>query len=612
MKTLMKFLGWTLLAALLAATGLGLHTAYGRPLRIDWFFERVFIEFALDDPEMLSSLRMLPPWLDWYSDELTDRSPARERALREKIVQDLATLREYDRAALDEGRQLSYDVLEYFLQVQVDGQRFAGHDYPLNQLFGVQNNLPTFMATQHAITSEADAEAYVARLQGFPAAAAQVLEGLQAREAAGVIPPTFVVEKVLAEMRAFAGAPARENVLYTSLAERLDKLPAGSLGEGARERLLAEAEAAITGSVHPAYGLWIDYYAALLPRTTGNHGVWALPDGAAYYAWAARMHTSTDMSPAQIHALGLSEVARIEEEMDAILVAEGLAEGSIGERVQQIARRPDQLYSNDEAGRAAIIADFTRIIEEIDAGLGDQFNVRPKVGMKVERVPEFREKTAPGAYYNPPAFDGSRPGVFYINLRNTAEVARFGMRTLAYHEGIPGHHFQTTIQQELTGVPTFRRVLPFTAFSEGWALYTERLAWEMGFQDQPLDDLGRLQAEMFRAVRLVVDTGLHEQRWTREQAIAYMLEKTGMPETDVVAEIERYLVMPGQALAYKVGMQKILELRARAQARLGDAYRPADFHDLLLTGGDLPLALLERRVDAWIAARLAATATAAP
>lgn len=608
----MKFLGWTLLAALLAATGLGLHTAYGRPLKIDWFFERVFIEFALDDPEMLSSLRMLPPWLDWYSDELTDRSPAREQALREKVVADLATLREYDREALDEGRRLSYDVLEYFLQVQVDGQRFAHHDYPLNQLFGVQNNLPTFMATQHAITSEADAEAYLARLQAFPSAAAQVLEGLKAREAAGVIPPTFVVEKVLAEMRAFAGAPARENVLYTSLAERLDALPAGTLGEGARERLLAAAEAAITGSVHPAYGVWIDYYADLLPRTTGNHGVWALPDGAAYYAWAARMHTSTDMDPAQIHALGLAEVARIEEEMDAILVAEGLVDGSIGERVQQIAGRPDQLYSNDDAGRAAIIADFTRIIEEIDAGLGEQFNVRPKSGMKVERVPEFREKTAPGAYYNPPAFDGSRPGVFYINLRNTAEVARFGMRTLAYHEGIPGHHFQTAIQQELTGVPTFRRVLPFTAFSEGWALYTERLAWEMGFQDQPLDDLGRLQAEMFRAVRLVVDTGLHDQRWTREQAIAYMLEKTGMPETDVVAEIERYLVMPGQALAYKVGMQKILELRARAQARLGDAYRPADFHDLLLTGGDLPLALLERRVDAWIAARLAATATAAP
>nr|WP_265468631.1 DUF885 domain-containing protein [Arenimonas daejeonensis] len=231
------------------------------------------------------------------------------------------------------------------------------------------------------------------------------------------------------------------------------------------------------------------------------------------------------MTPAQIHQLGLDEVTRIEAEMNAILIGEGLEEGTIGERVQLIAQRPDQLYPDTDAGRAAIIADFTTIIGEIDAGIGDYFNVRPKQGVKVERVPEFREKTAPGAYYNPPAFDGSRPGVFYINLRNTAEVARFGMRTLAYHEAIPGHHFQTTIQQELTGVPTFRKILPFTAFSEGWALYTERLAWEIGFQDQPLDNLGRLQAEMFRAVRLVVDTGMHDKRWTREQAIAYMLEK---------------------------------------------------------------------------------------
>jgi uncharacterized protein (DUF885 family) len=218
----------------------------------------------------------------------------------------------------------------------------------------------------------------------------------------------------------------------------------------------------------------------------------------------------------------------------------------------------------------------------------------------VERVPVFREKTSAGAYYNAPAFDGSRPGVFYLNLRNTAEVARFGMRTLAYHEAIPGHHFQVAIQQELTGVPTFRKILPFTAFSEGWALYAERLAWEEGFQQQPLDNLGRLQAEMFRAVRLVVDTGMHDQRWTREQAIAYMRDKTGMPETDVVAEIERYLVMPGQALAYKVGMNRILELRGKAQAALGPKFDARGFHDLVLTGGAMPLALLERRVDAWI------------
>ncbi|GGA72145.1 hypothetical protein GCM10011521_07860 [Arenimonas soli] len=601
MKTLFKFLAWTLLALILAAVALGLHTAYGKPLKIGWFYERVFIEYALDDPEMLTSLRMLPPWLNWYGDDLTDRSPAQARAMQEKLREDLATLRSYDRAELDESSQLSYDILEYFLAVQHEGERFARHDYPLNPLFGVQNGLPTFLAVQHAVNSEGDAEDYLARLGKFPEMAGQVLEGLREREQAGILPPTFVVEKVLAEMRAFEQAPATQNILYTSFEGKLAKLPEGEIDDKSRESLLERAQAAITGSVQPAYREFIDYYAQLLPRTKGNHGVWSLPDGDAYYAWAARMHTSTDMTPAQIHQLGLDEVARIEAEMHAILVAEGLAEGSIGERVQVIATRPDQLYPDTDEGRAAIIADFTAIIEEIDAGLGDAFNVRPKQGVVVERVPEFREKTAPGAYYNPPAFDGSRPGIFSINLRNTAEVARFGMRTLAYHEAIPGHHFQTTIQQELTGVPTFRKVLPFTAFSEGWALYTEQLAWELGFQDEPLDNLGRLQGEMMRAVRLVVDTGLHDKRWTREQAIAYMLEKTGMPETDVVAEIERYLVMPGQALAYKVGMQKILELRERARTRLGDRFDLAAFHDLLLTGGDLPLALLEQRVDAWIA-----------
>lgn len=600
MKTLVRLVGWLVLATLLLGGGLALHTAYGKPLRISWFYERVFIEYAVDDPELLTSLGMLPPWLDWFSDDLTDRSLARERQVQAKLRDDLATLRSYDRAALDEQGQLSYDVLEYFLAIQAEGERFSHHDYPLNQLFGIQSGFPTFMATQHAVRSQGAAEDYVARLGKVPVMVDQVLEGLRAREAASILPPTFVVEKVLAEMRAFTATPARQNILYTSFAEKLGKLPAGELGDADRTALLASVETTVQDQVYPAYGKFIAYYDTLLAKTTGNHGVWSLPDGEAFYAWSARQHTSTDMTPAQIHQLGLDEVARIEAQMHEILVGQGLSEGSVGERVQQIALRPDQLYPDTDEGRAAIIADFTRIIAEVDAGIGDYFNVRPRQGVKVERVPEFREKTAPGAYYNPPAMDGSRPGVFSINLRNTAEVARFGMRTLAIHEAIPGHHFQTTIQQELTGVPTFRKVLPFTAFSEGWALYTERLAWEIGLQDDPLDNLGRLQAEMFRAVRLVVDTGLHDKRWTREQAIAYMLEKTGMPETDVVAEIERYLVMPGQALAYKVGMNKILALREKAKDALGPKFRLSEFHDLVLTGGDLPLALLERRVDAWI------------
>lgn len=598
-----RVLKWSVRLVLLLMLGLMLlvaHTVWLKPLRINWFYERVFFEYGLRSPQMLSSMRILPAWMDWYSDDLDDASLAFEDQMTAKIRNDLAMLRRYDRSAQQGDALLSYDMLEYFLAITDEGDRFRHHNYPLNQLFGLQNGLPTFMATQHPIDSHKAAENYVARLGKFPVVFAQTLEGLQARETEGIIPPRFVVEKVLDEMNRFIAVTPKENILYTSFAERLGKLPAEEIDPATREHLLGEVASAIEASVYPSYRKFVAYYDALLPKATANNGVWALPDGEAFYAWAVRQHTTTDMTADQVHELGLSEVARIEMEMDAILIAEGLGEGSVGARVQQIGARPDQLYPDSDAGREQIIADFQRIIDEIDAGLGAAFNVRPKAGVKVERVPVFREKTAPGAYYNAPAFDGSRPGVFSINLRNTAEVARFGMRTLAYHEAIPGHHFQTTIQQELQGVPTFRKVLPFTAFSEGWALYSERLAWELGFQDQPLDNLGRLQAEMFRAVRLVVDTGMHHRRWTREQAIDYMREKTGMPETDVVAEIERYLVNPGQALAYKVGMNRILALREEAKAALGERFVLARFHDMVLTGGDMPLTLLERRVREWI------------
>jgi uncharacterized protein (DUF885 family) len=603
MKKLLKWGLRLVLVLLLAGGGLVMHTLWFKPLKIEWFYERVFAEYAFQSPELLSSLRMLPAWMDWYSDDLDDASMAAGEAQMRKLKEDLATLRSYDRSALDAEGQLSYDLLETFLAVQAEGERFAYHNYPVNQLFGIQNGLPTFLATQHPINDAGDADNYLARLSKVPLKFSQVLEGLKHREQLGILPPRFVVEKVLAEMQAFVAAAPEQNLLYTSFDEKLRGVQAKGLAEAEAERMRAEARRLIAEQVYPAYQGFIDYYLSLLPKVEHNHGVWALPEGEAFYAWAVRSQTTTEMTPDEVHALGLSEVERIGAEMDAILQAEGLVEGSIGERVQQIAQRPDQLYPNTDAGRQQIIDDFQTIIDEIDQGIGSAFNLRPEAGVKVERVPEFREKTAPGAYYNAPAFDGSRPGIFYINLRNTAEVARFGMRTLAYHEAIPGHHFQIAIQQELQGVPTFRKLLPFTAYAEGWALYTERLAWEMGFQEKPLDNLGRLQAEMFRAVRLVVDTGLHHKRWTREQAIDYMLQMTGMPETDVVAEIERYLVMPGQALAYKVGMNAMLDARERARTELGERFDLKAFHDVVLKSGSMPITLMNRQVDAWIASQ---------
>lgn len=600
-----KLFRWTFRGALLlllAVTLFVLHSLYFKPVSIRIFYERVFAEFALESPQIISSLGMLPPSIDWTADELDDYSLANDEEQMAKLKADLATLRSYDRAALDD--TLRYDVLEVFLQTQADGERFRFHDYPLNQLFGIQSNLPSFMASQHRIAGLSGAEAYVARLREIPRVAAQVREGMAKREQLGIIPPTFVVEKVTAEMQAFVATEPTQNILYTALADKMAKADE-AIAEADQQRMLADAEAVIRDQVYPAYQGWIDDYVALLPKTTGNHGVWALPDGEAFYQHQIRLHTTTDMTPEQVHELGLREVARIEGEMDAILQGEGLVEGTIGERVRTIAARPDQLYPDTDEGRARILADYLSMIDTIDAGLGPYFNVRPTQPVKVERIPEFKEKTSPGAYYQPPALDGSRPGVFYANLRSVQEIPRFGMRTLAYHEGIPGHHFQLAIQQKIEGVLTFRKLLPFTAYSEGWALYSEKLAAEIGFQPTPLDDLGRLQAEMFRAVRLVVDSGLHHKRWTREQAIDYMVEKTGMPQTDVVAEIERYLVMPGQALAYKVGMNTIVELRDEARRELGEGFDLAAFHDVVLTNGSLPMTLLQQQVRVWIAAEKA-------
>lgn len=599
MKTLFKLLAGLLVIAVLGLAALGIQLWYFKPLSIDVFFERVFIQYALDDPELLSSLRIVEQFgLDSHNKKLTDVSPAHQEKQAQFARENLDTLRAYDRARLSAQQQLSYDVLEWFLRDAVEGERWQYHNYPVNQLFGVQNNLPEFMATIHQINNAGDARNYLTRLSKFGEKFNQLLEGLRLRENRGILPPKFVIEKVLTEMRGFIAQPAEQNILYTTLKEKLAKLDQEPQPQ--REQLLAEGKREIEQTVYPAYGQLIKYFETIQPKVTENYGVWKLPDGDAYYAYAVKSQTTTDLDPETIHNLGLAEVARIEQEMDAILKSQGMNEGSLGARIQKLNGDPRFLYSNDDRGRAEAIAGYQKIIDDMNAGLGPYFNLRPQSGVKVERIAEFKEKTAPGAYYNPPAMDGSRPGTFFINLRDMKEIVKWGMRTLAYHEAIPGHHFQLSIAQELTGVPTFRKILPFTAYAEGWALYSERLAREIGFENDPYDNLGRLQAEMFRAVRLVVDTGIHRKRWTREQAIAYMIEKTGMSQSEVVSEIERYFVMPGQALAYKVGMLKILELREKARTALGPKFDIRQFHDVVLKNGALPLEILEQQVKHYI------------
>ncbi len=602
MKRFLKIGGGLCALLMLCAALFAAHLIWFKPLKIRWFFDRTFVAYAISDPEMLTSLGMLERiGIRRHNARLSDASMERADAMMEKLKRDLAMLRSYDRDKLSESDQLSYDILEYFLAVQAEGERFRWHNYPVNQLFGVQNSLPSFMASQHPLTREIDAEHYLSRLEQFPVKFGQVLEGLEHRRQLGIHPPRFVIDRVLVEMSDFINTPPRENILYTHLAERLEAIDGEHrIDEADRTRLLEDVERALVVSVYPAYQQFIAHFESLADEITESHGVWALPDGDALYRHAIRSNTTTQLDPEVIHQIGLDEVARIEQEMLSILEAAGYVEGTLAERMDALTDDPSQQYSEDDAGREQILLDYQSMIDEIDLAMDDYFDVRPKVGVEVKRIPEFRERTAPGAYYQRPSMDGSRPGVFFANLRSVREIPRFSMRTLAYHEGVPGHHFQIAIMQELQDVPMFRRMLPFTAYTEGWALYTEQLAWEIGFQNDPLDNLGRLQAEIFRAVRLVVDTGLHHKRWTREQAIEYMLAKTGMGINDVTAEIERYMVRPGQALAYKVGMLKILELRERAREQLGDRFDIKDFHNVVLTNGAVPLEILERLVDQYI------------
>lgn len=608
MKKRLKWVAALLGIGMLLGTALVIQSAYFRPFDIRIFYEKIFIERLLDDPELLTRLGLVEQYgINAHNARLTDASP---QYIEKKSAWERESLRQlhaYDRAHLDRGQRLSYDVLDIYLTTLVAGHRYHYHNYPVNQLFGVQSQLPTFMATVHPMTSAEDAAFYVKRLSLFREKFDQVLEGLRLREAKGILPPRFVVKKVLPEMRRFIDKEPRDNILFTSFSRRLAKV--GGLSEGAHQRMLDAAEKQIREAVYPAYESLIAYFEALQGQPLANNGVWSLPDGDAYYAWEVRRNTTTDLSPAEIHALGLKEVERIESEMNHLLQAQGYNEGSVGERMAALAREPRFLYPDDERGHKQVLADYRAILDEIDARLEPYFDVRPRSGVEVRPIPAFKQKTSPVAYYTAPSMDGNRPGVFYVNMSKMATTYRWGMKTLAYHEAIPGHHFQISIARELEGLPTFRTVLPFTAYVEGWALYAERLAKDIGMLEDPYDDLGRLQAELFRAVRLVVDTGLHRKRWSRERAINYMLEKTGLPEADVVAEVERYLVMPGQALAYQMGMLKILELRERARSALGDKFSYGGFHDAILKNGALPLSLLEQVVDRYIARAMEAGST---
>ena len=606
MKHFLKALLAIAVAVVIAAAVFLINLIWFRPWNLNLFYEKIFAEVIFTEPELLSALGLVEQFgITSHNGKLSDESPAHQQMVIERWKRDLQELHQYSLDRQSASQRLSTRVLDWFVTDQVEGEKWQFHNYPVNQLFGVQNQFPSFMANTHRLLAKKDCEYYLMRLDSVPKKFDQLLESLRAREERQILPPRFVVEEVLKEMSDFISKPATENILASSFKERAAKI--GKLSDKERNDFQARVERAITSKVYPSYQKLIDYFKGVLPKTTTDDGVWKLPDGDAFYAYALHQNTTTAMKPNDVHELGLREVARIEGEMRILLDATGFARQPIGVSMDLLAKDPRFLYPNDDNGRAAALAEYKRLIDTAVSHCGELFITFPKAKIDIRRVEKFKEATAPGAYYQGGAMDGSRPGIFFANLRDMNEVPKWSMPTLSYHEGVPGHHWQISIAQELKGVPQFRKVIPFTAYAEGWALYCEWLAKQAGwYEGDPLGDLGRLRDELFRAVRLVVDTGIHAKHWTREQAVAYMREKTGMGEKDVTAEIERYIVNPGQACAYKVGMLKIQELRARAQQELGDRFDHREFHDTLLKNGALPLEILEEQINVYIQSKQAA------
>jgi uncharacterized protein (DUF885 family) len=593
-----RLAAWLSLLLLALLGYLAWQVVWGKPPTLDLFYHRVVARTLLESPMLLSQLRILEPYgIHFHADELDDFSVAATDRRAARLRRELAVLRRFVFAPGTPEEQRSWDVMHWFLGTLVEGERFRFHDYPVNQLEGVQSRLPDFMLNTHQVNDLGDARRYAERLERFGVAIDQTIDSVRHRAAFGVVPPRFVIERVREEIAGFVSAPPARHVLVTHLDGALAGLREGAITADQRSDTVERARRAVEQEVLPAYRRLDGALAGLLPLAGRDDGAWHLPDGAAYYAWTLRLHTTTSLSADEIHAVGLAETARIQGEIRAILAAEGRASGDLAADLIALHADPAFLYPDEDASRATILADYQAILDEASARLPEWFGRLPKARVVVERVPPFKEAGAPGAYYMPAPLDGSKPGVFYANLRQVGETTRFGMRTLAYHEGVPGHHLQVSLAFENSSLPLFRRLVPFNAFVEGWALYAERLAAEEGLHPTPYDRVGQLVGELFRAVRLVVDTGIHARRWTREEAIDYMRRNTGMPETDVVAEIERYIVNPGQACGYKLGQLEILRLREHARAALGERFDLRAFHDLVLGGGGLPLEILAQMVE---------------
>lgn len=571
------------------------------PVGLNNYVNKITLQLTLDSPQILSQLGFIDNTpFDFHSGKLEDRTRAHELEVLARVRKARAGLDRYGPEGLEGQELVTWKTTAWFLDDLIRQAEIEHGGYRVNQISGVTVSTPQFLTDTHVIKDERSVERYLSRLREFGRVLREERERVEEDRAAGVIPPDFVIDQSLTGMRAFIAGGASQNPLVTTLPAKLEQIE--SLTADERQAFVQRAGQIVASDVIPGYAAMIALFEQMRPQATHDAGIWQIPGGERVYAAALQSSTTTTMTAEEIHALGLAEVARIEREMTAILDAQGIPGATLAERIQVLNVDPAQNFANTDAGRAEMIAYLHQINDRVMAAAPKFFQTIPPQPLEIVRVPEYSQDSSPGGYYNPPALDGSRPGRFYINQKDTADNPKWSLPTLMIHEGAPGHHFQLSAQQLIEGVPMLRKVLPFTAYAEGWALYAERVAKvDMGFyENDPLGDLGRLQAEMFRAVRLVVDTGMHAKQWSREQSIDYMVAKTGRTLPEVTREIERYVVWPGQATAYKVGQLALLRLRDEAERELGPRFDLRAFHEVVLLNGSMPLAVLEDVVHEWI------------
>ncbi|QIZ75716.1 DUF885 domain-containing protein [Ferrimonas lipolytica] len=567
--------------------------------RADQLFEQIFMENVMASPVFQSYLGIKKDQDKWddLSLEADDKKLQRTKKHLELLLQ-------LDETKLEGQTRISYQLMKQSLEHTIEDDKWRYYNYPVTQMYGYQSGTPSFLINQHAIGNVTDANAYISRLKGIKQRFEQGITQLKKRESLGIMAPKFTFAYAISDSNnVISGAPfdaGEDSPLWADFKTKVGNL---EIDPATKAQLLAEAEQALKSQVKSGYQQLITFLEGQAERADTKDGAWKLPKGDEYYQVKLQRTTTTNLNAQQIHQLGLDEVARIHDEMRAIMKKVGF-DGSL-QQFFEFMRTDKQFYlDSDQEGRDQYLSEATAIIEDMESRLDESFNIKPKARLTVKRVEPFREVSAGKAFYQQPAPDGSRPGIYYANLYDMADMPTYQMEALAFHEGIPGHHMQIAIAQELPELPKFRRFGSYTAYIEGWGLYSEYLPKEMGYYQDPYSDFGRLAMELWRACRLVVDTGIHANKWSREQAIDYLATNTPNAQGDVVKAIERYIVMPSQATAYKIGMNKILNLRQLAKQQLGDKFTLPDFHDAILANGPVPLDIMEQQVNQYVQTRL--------